>query len=338
MRASTAVLTDTSVRLWDLEFPATERLVVRTRAAYVHLDNLIAYAKRDRDGKVDAYLVCYRPDELVLLFFAKGDLVNAALVSPAGTFPIPIAEALRHIAAEPERAEICYHRSEPEMLAAMFATIAHPPQDLGLSTASAEALFGNLLQRQWTGVLALIADGRVNYLRVREGRFAGGDFAEPKAGESPAATIARMFTATPPAPRPVVVARAHAALAALPHQAPPAMLLVFRTFVWDLTDAAERERPGDAMRRAERVRARLAGQYDVLRHVGGARGADIADPVVEPVHLAEAVAVWTREFLNELEIGLPGIAPRLLTQAGRPQRFALNALQFFDRLPWHPEW
>ncbi|MFI5214430.1 MAG: hypothetical protein ACHQU8_07830, partial [Gemmatimonadales bacterium] len=109
MRPSSAVLTDTSVRLWDLSFPTEQPLLTRTRAAYVHLDNLIAYSKRDRDAKVDAYLACFRPDETVLLFFLGGDLVNAVVLAPIGRFPIAISEAMAHLRAEPERSEIAFH-------------------------------------------------------------------------------------------------------------------------------------------------------------------------------------------------------------------------------------
>ena len=80
MRASTAVLTDTSIRLWELAFPRGQVLLGRTRAAYVALDSLIAFSKQDRDGKVDAYLAAYLPDEVVLLFFLGGDLANAAML------------------------------------------------------------------------------------------------------------------------------------------------------------------------------------------------------------------------------------------------------------------
>jgi hypothetical protein len=70
MRGSVAVLKDTSVKLWDLAFPRSHVLMHRTRVPYVHLDGLIAFSKRDRDGKVDAYLAAFLPDEVAR---AEGD-------------------------------------------------------------------------------------------------------------------------------------------------------------------------------------------------------------------------------------------------------------------------
>src|SRR5256885_17000096 len=77
MRASTARLTNSPVRLADLQFPQVNRLIHRTRLAFIHLDNLLAYAKRDRDGRIDGYIAAHLPDECVLLLFRKGEAGNA---------------------------------------------------------------------------------------------------------------------------------------------------------------------------------------------------------------------------------------------------------------------
>jgi len=338
IRASSAVLTDTSVRLWDLIFPSARALLSRTRAAYVHLDNLIAFSKRDRDGKVDAYLACYRPDETVLLFFQRGDLTNAAVLAAVGRFPVAIAEALRHIRAEPERAEIAFHEASLDQLAQMYAACSQQPQDLGLDAANPDAMFKTLAARKWTGLLELISVARVNYVKVQDGRFASGLFAEGRRAEDPRATLVGLFTAPPPEPRPKVAVRALEGLPTLPQQAAPALVQVFRQFVWDVTELVERELPGEGAKRAERARTRLTAQHEVLRTVGGARGLETADPICEPQRLADAVAAWAREFLGELEVIHPQIASRMVKEAGREQRFALGAVGFFEKLPWRIDW
>src|ERR1700694_3430484 len=105
MRASTARLTNSPVRLADLEFPQVNRLIHRTRLAFVHFDNLLAFAKRDRDGRVDGYIAAYLPDECVLLFFRKGEAVNAASLHTAGRQVITIRESLKRMRAEGERGD-----------------------------------------------------------------------------------------------------------------------------------------------------------------------------------------------------------------------------------------
>jgi hypothetical protein len=337
MRPSSAVLTDTSVRLWDLSFPTEQPLLARTRAAYVHLENLIAYSKRDRDAKVDAYLACFRPDETVLLFFLDGDLVNASVLAPAGRFPIAISEAMTHLRAEPERAEIAFHTASAEQLAAMYATCSQKPIDLGLDPTSTKSIFDTLLAKKWTGLLELIAHGGVNYVMVKDGRFQSGKFCDQDKKEDAKAFLTRIFAPRPGEAKSRVAVKAFAGLTELPQQATPALVKVFRQFVWDLVDAAGKEMP-DASKRAEKIRQKLIMSHEALRSVGGARGSAFADPIVAPAAFAEGVATWTRDFLTELEVMHPAIAPRLLKDATREQRFQFAALGFFERLPWHIEW
>src|SRR5260221_13196528 len=105
MRASTARLTNSPVRLADLQFPQVSRLIHRTRLAFIHLDNLLAYAKRDRDGRIDGYLAAHLPDERVLLLFRKGDAGNAASPHTAGRYSITITEARKRMPAEATRGD-----------------------------------------------------------------------------------------------------------------------------------------------------------------------------------------------------------------------------------------
>lgn len=339
VRGSTAVMTDTGARLWDLQFPASRVLLGRTRVAYVHVDNLIAFSKRDRDGKVDAYLAAYLPDEVVMLFFLGGDVVNAAMLTPVGRYPAAIGEALRHIRSDPDRSEICFHQAPREQLADMWSTLVAAPLELGLDPGQVDNAFRTLMEKRWSGLLELISNGRVNYLAVQDGRFAGGRFTDARPDEAPNATVARLTHARPGEPRPVVALKSYAHIQALPTQASPAMVAMFRRYLWDVIDLLEREAPGQSARRAERAHHRtFSAGHDVLRHFGLMRGAEIADPIVEPSVLAEALAVWTRELLTEFEASHPLSAARIVRDAAREHRYALQAVGFFERLPWRIQW
>jgi len=338
VRASSAVLTDTSTRLWGLEFPRGRALLARTRAPYVALENLIAFSKRDRDGKVDAYLVAYLPDEVVVLFFLGGELVNAAVLTSAGRTTVALGDALRRIEAGAERGEIAFHEAAPDLLAAIYGSCAQAPLAIQIEAKSPDTIFAALLERQWSGLLELISNGRVNYLTVSAGRVVSGFYAARGPDEPALSYVARLFTSTPPEPLPAIAVKLYDLPRPLPVQAAPALIAMFRSYVWDLTELIEGEAPGEGTKRAERVRQRLVPKYDVLAFVGGLRGAERPDPVVEPAALAEGVAAWTRELLSELEVLAPQSAPRLVRQSGREHRFALNAVGFFDKLPWRVQW
>lgn len=338
MRASQAVLADTGVRLWDLVFPRSQALLPRTRVPYVSLDGLIAFSKRDRDGKVDAYLAAYLPDEMILIYFLAGEVVNATLLTPLGRAPVAIAQALAHIEAEAERSEIAFHQAPREQLAAMYAACSQTALEPALDVTSAASVFMGITERRWTGSLELISNGRVNYVQVREGRFVAGFFSDQRHDEPPAPYLARLFTSVSPEPLPKVAAAVFPGLGELPLQAPPAMVAMLRNVVWNLSDLAERELPGEGGSRAERMRLRLMGRYQALEFFGGPRGSEGTDPLAEPSALSEALGEWTKELGGELEIVNPGCAARLVRDATREHRFALNAIGFFERLPWRMQW
>src|SRR5213596_4232325 len=146
MRASTARLTNTPVRLADLQFPQAGQLIHRTRLAFIHLDNLLTFAKRDRDGRVDGFISAYLPDECLLLFFRHGEAVNAASLHTAGRQVITITEALRRMRLEAERGELAYWGAPMEQLAWMYHSCAAPAQPHWMNAADPGTLFSKLQQ------------------------------------------------------------------------------------------------------------------------------------------------------------------------------------------------
>src|SRR5438093_243925 len=199
MRASTARLTNSPVRLADLQFPQVSRLIHRTRLAFIHLDNLLAYAKRDRDGRIDGYLAAHLPDECLLVFFRKGE-AGAGGEAPA----------------------------------------------------------------------------------MSAGTFSAGDD--------------------------------------LPAQAATALVNTYRELYWRIVDAVEREFPGEAKRRAQKVMTAIVDTHQALALLSVPRGTDTPDAVVRPEELATALTDWALQLLEGAEVMMPGTAPKVLkdaTQIGR---------------------
>src|SRR5947207_171163 len=141
MRASTARLMNSPVRLADLTFPQVNRLIHRTRLAFVHLDNLLAFAKRDRDGRIDGYITAYLPEECLLLFFRKGEAVNAASLHTGGRQVITITEALKRMRAEVERGELAYCAAPMEQLAWMYQSCSAPVEMRSVDPSQPGAFF-----------------------------------------------------------------------------------------------------------------------------------------------------------------------------------------------------
>ena len=338
MRASTARLTNSPVRLADLMFPQVNRLVHRTRLAFIHLDNLLAFAKRDRDGRVDGYITAYLPDECLLLFFRKGEAVNAASLHTTGRQVVTITEALKRMRGEVERGELMYAAAPMEQLAWMYQSCAAPVQSRFVDPEQPGAFFPALQQEQVSGVLELISNGRVSYLRFENGRFTTGYFCDRPEALPVGKYIESQFAHTPDGATPAVVACLFAPAAELPAQAANALINTYRELYWRIVDEVDKEFPGEAKRRASRVCAGIVGTHRALSLLSVPRGADTPDAVVQPDELSSALTDWSLQLLEGVEVVMPGTAPKILREATKEHRYVLQAAGFYTGLPWQVAW
>jgi hypothetical protein len=338
MRASTARLMNSPVRLADLTFPQVTRLIHRTRLAFIHLDNLLAFAKRDRDGRVDGYITAYLPDECLLLFFRKGEAVNAASLDPSGRHVITITEALKRMRAEVERGELAYAAAPMEQLAWMYQSCAVTATPRPIDPADPGALFPVLQQERVTGVVEMISDGRVSYLRFETGRFSGGYFCDKPDALPIPKYVESQLQPGPDAQAPALSAIVFPAVADLPAQAPNALINTYRELYWRIVDEVEKEFPGEAKRRAQKVSAGIRDAHKAIMILSVPRGADTPDAVVQPEELSNALTDWSLQLLEGVEVMMPGTAPKILREATREHRYVLQAAGFYGRLPWQVTW
>src|SRR5256884_4894777 len=178
MRASPARLMNPPVRLADLTVPQVNRLIHRTRLAFIHLDNLFAFGKRDRDGRVDGFITAYLPDECLLLFFRKGEAVNAASLHTTGRQVITITEALNRMRAEVERGELAYSAAPMEQLAWMYQSCAVPVEMRTVDASQPGAFFAGVARDKTSGILELTSNAHVSYVRFDGGRYHSGYFCD----------------------------------------------------------------------------------------------------------------------------------------------------------------
>ena len=338
MRASTARLTNSPVRLADLRFPQVDRLIHRTRLAFIHLDNLLAFAKRDREGRVDGYLCAHVPDGCLLLFLRKGEAVNAAALDAAGREVITIAEALRRMRAEVERGDLTYCAAPMEQLAWMYQSCAAPLAPRLVDPGQPAALFPVLKQEKVSGVLEFISNGRVSYVRLDDGKFVSGYFCEKPDDVPVPRYFESLFNLGPDGSDPAISANVFPYVADLPAQAPHALINTYRELYWRIVDAVEQEFPGEGKRRAQRLSTQHQRQHKALGSIDVPRGTDIPDAVVRPDELAQALAAWGKELLDSVEIMMPGTAVKVLRGATREHRYVLQSAGFYDALPWSVTW
>src|SRR2546429_616992 len=241
MRASTARLMISPFRFADRTSPQWPGLIHGPRLAFIHLDNLLAFAKRDRDGRVDGYITAYLPEECLLLFFRKGEAVNAASLHTTGRQLLTITEALKRMRGEVERGELVYAAAPMEQLAWMYQSCAAPVQSRFVDPEQPGAFFPALQQEQVSGVLELISNGRVSYLRFENGRFTTGYFCDRPEALPVGKYIESQFAHTPDGATPAVVACFAPPAAQPPAPAPQALIHTYPQLDWRLLDEVDQQ-------------------------------------------------------------------------------------------------
>ncbi len=338
MRLSAVRLAETKVRLADLMFPSERVQIHRTRLAFIHLDNLLHFAKIDRDGRVDGYLAAYLPDEVAVLFFKRGEVLTAVAFTEAGRSVVSIASVLRAMREEMERGELAFCDAPMEQLGWMYHSCAGTLEPKFVDPQHPENLFPALQHERFTGVLELISNGRVSYFRFADGRFANGYFS----GKSEQATIGQyvetLFRPGADGARPSVAASVFRPDGELPEQASPAMIQSYRELFWRILAVAEQQVPGEAKQRGVKVRDALARGAGPLGVIGAPLEQDLPEVVARPEQLTQGLADWTRQLLQQLEIIAPGVAPAIVREATREHRFVLQKAGFYQTLPWTVSW
>jgi hypothetical protein len=340
MRPSIAQLADTTIRLADLAFPCGRVHVHRTRLAFIHLDNLLHFAKHDRDGRIDGYAAAYLPDELIVLLFRGGDVATAVRFGEKGRGVVPIGNALKRIRAEPERGELAFCDAPLRQLAWMYESCAGPAAPRALPVQAPALVAEQLREETYSGVLEVIVDGRVSYLLFQNGRSMDGYFQGGKVdpGASLSARFDGLFAAAPDGTPPRVAAALFRPRDEVPSQAPDALLQIYRELFWAILAAAAVEVPDTAAKRALRLRDALSGIHKPLTAIGTPLDQEVVALVGTPGELTHALADWALQLLEELEILAPGIAPRVLRDATREHRFVLQKTDFYGKLPWTVTW
>ena len=338
MRQSTARLATTSIRLSTLQFPASHVHVARTRVLFVHLDNLLHFAKVDRDGKVDGYVLAFLPDDLVFLFLRKGELVSAGEISPVGRSVMPIPTALAKIRKEAERGELTYCNAPFELVTWLYQSCAEPAQPRHVDPRQPETLFPQLQHEQFTGVVELIANGSVNYVRLEQGQFAGGYFSGKTDDVSTAQHFQRLFARDAKGNPPEVGAAVFPSADDIPTQATPELFQIYRELFWSIANAADREAGQEAMKHVHRLRDLVAKVHPSLKVIGTPLDREPVSVVATDRELTAALAEWAEQLLNQVEIVAPGAAPEILRDSTKAQRYLLQRAGFYERLPWNVSW
>jgi hypothetical protein len=312
-------------------------VIARTRLAFIHLRNLLTFAKRDRDGRVDGYVAGYLPEEVVIVFFRRGEAVNAASLGAGGRGVLNVATAVRRLEAGLERGELAYSTAPLEQLAWMYQSCAGPAEPRDIDLQRPAGLFPALAADEFSGVIEFISAGRVNYLRFEDGRFRGGYFADRPSGVPVPKYLESLFLPDADGAAPAIAAAKFEPVETLPEQAAPALIGTYQELYRRIVAAVDEEVSGEGLTRAETARGRILASHPAVAVIA-ASGDDATHQVVTPEALTKALAAWATNLLEEVEVISPGGAAVAVREATREQRYILQRAGFYDLIPWRVAW
>ncbi len=315
-----------------LRFPYLRVLLPRTRLAYIHVRSLLSDAKRDRSARVSGYVAIWLPEEFVVFYLLRGEVVNATIMNTAGARAVSIATALEHLPTQPEYGEICFHEADEQQLACMFASQSRPdePWPSGMTVSDPAELFPYLDAMAFDGFAEIVADGTMNYLVFADGAVERAFLSTTHHGTT-ADRVAKMFAREGKVEGTQVLR--WSGLDPLPVQAPPALVKAYRELASSLVERLKADGRDSAPALAEHARQNLLEVHPALKGFSF-DGQAPEDVLVDTAGLTAAVGAWLKEFLfaaADHETTTPGAVLHDLTW-GRRHMFQSAGL--YALLPW----
>jgi hypothetical protein len=314
-----------------VRFPYARVLLPRTRLAYVHLHNLLNDAKRDRSARVSGYVAVWLPEEFIILYIHRGELVNAVRHDGSGYHVEAIGSAVARIPSGPEFGEICFHEAEPEQLGCMFISQTNSadawPRELGVQDP--KVLFPYLMATTFDGFVAIEADGAANYLLFRDGSVERAYVAATQGGTL-VERVASLFNRD----RRGITVRRWSRDIALPEQAPPALVSAYRELMSALVARVMSAGGQSAPAVAEHARQSLLPRHSALAAFPFGPVKGVPEPVADSGELTAAVASWIQEFMWAAA-SLDSSSPeQILRDVAWERRHLFQSAGLFDRIPW----
>lgn len=316
-----------------LHYPSLHVPLPRTKLAYVHLKNLLGDAKRDRTARLSGYVAIWLPEEFLILYLKRGELVNACHNDGHGFQPIAIGAAVDMVPAEPEYGEITFCEAEEEQLACMFHSQTTPPEPWPpeLRSSDPSALFPYLISCTFDGLLEIAADGAVSYLLFTMGQVSGGFLADAGKGTM-VERVARLFDRERLALH--VQVRRWDVPPPLPVQAATGLVRAYRDLANSLVLRLVADGREGAPAIAEHARTMLVGAHPALEGFSF-NGRPPKAVVADAASLTAAIAAWINELLWTAGDQGEGEGPaEILRELTHERRHLFQSAGLFDRVSW----
>jgi len=216
-----------------------------------------------------------------------------------------------------------------EQLAWMYQSCAVPVEMRTVDASHPGAFFAGFARDKTSGILELMSNAHVSYVRFDAGRYHSGYFCDKPEVMAIPKFLESQFHAAAGGQTPVLTSAVFPYVADLPQQAPNALINTYRELYWRIVDEVDKEFPGEAKRRAQKVSTGIVDSHKAITILSAPRGTDTPDSVVQPEELSNALTDWSLQLLEGVEVMMPGTAPKILREATREHRYVLQSAGYY---------
>jgi hypothetical protein len=315
-----------------LRYPCSRVLLPRTRLAYVHLRNLLTDAKRDRAARVNGYVAIWLPEEFLVLYLQRGELVNACLHDGRAFHAIAISAAVEKVPSEPEYGEICFHEADEAQLACMFITQTTAPEAFPPEVRASDpaALFPFLMSSMFDGLVEISSEGAVNYLLFTNGVVKTAFLASSHTGTL-VERVSKLFELEHRALH--VAVRRWPPPGGLPIQAPTGLVQAYRDLATQLVLRLVANGRESAPAIAEHARTTLMAAHPALEGLSFS-GRPPRAVVADADDLTGGIAALINELLWTAGDGEGSDTVQMLRELTHERRHLFQSAGLFDRIAW----
>lgn len=315
-----------------MRLPKGRAILTNAKLEYVHFDNILADAKKERASKISGYLEIIYPDATEFLFLRRGEPFNAARFTRDGREVKTIQEVVER-AKNSTGGVVNLYETSDELVTMVTMTFTAKPLFRGadMSKINVDQLFEKFKTGKFTGFLELKKGVELSYVRFKEGEAIKGFFIPKPEVALTTATLREVFNAMGQGEK-LVIGAYEETLEGPIEQATPALVSLFLNTINRLAEELSEvvgptlvRKTLDGSKGSVEIRFQFLKDFTVNED-----GKVIGNTLASPESLANAFAEWVDTFVDGFRALLGKRLDNMLITALKDYRFALKSTAFVE--------
>ncbi len=160
-----------------MRLPRTNIFIENVNLLYIDIQKIVQLSQTDRRAKIDGYLSVIYPGVQDIIFFRKGEMINAGTFSGQDKNPVSVFKALEKMKLKEDDGALFYSEVEEELLRLLIAIFYIEPKHKNLSSkyTNIRKLFEVIQKNKFEGFLEFNINNGLNFIEF-SGEVLGGAY------------------------------------------------------------------------------------------------------------------------------------------------------------------